>query len=216
MLSAFSHWLWCRFVIYGPYYVEVVSFYAHFLDSCVCVCVLNHKWVWVLSEAFSASIEMILWFLLFSLLMWYITLIDLWILKKSLHSWDISCLSMMCDPFNVLMNCWIQVFPCGSDGKESICSAGDLGLIPWLWRSPREGKGYPLQCSCLENSKYRGAYWATVHGFTKSRTRLNAFHFRFGFHLLVFCWEFLCFISSVILTSNFVFLWYLCLTLISG
>ena len=35
-------------------------------------------------------------------------------------------------------------FPGGSDGKESACSAGDLGLIPGLGRSPGEGKGYPL------------------------------------------------------------------------
>ena len=33
-------------------------------------------------------------------------------------------------------------FPCGSDGKESACNAGDLGLIPGLGRSPGEGKGY--------------------------------------------------------------------------
>ena len=43
-------------------------------------------------------------------------------------------------------------FPCGSAGKESICNAGDLGLIPGLGRSPGEGKGYPLQYSGLENS----------------------------------------------------------------
>ena len=42
-------------------------------------------------------------------------------------------------------------FPCGSAGKESACDAGDLGLIPGLGRSPREGKGYPLQYSGLEN-----------------------------------------------------------------
>ncbi|CAN0429404.1 unnamed protein product [Rangifer tarandus platyrhynchus] len=41
--------------------------------------------------------------------------------------------------------------PCGSAGKESACSAGDLGLIPGLGRSPGEGKGYPLQYSGLEN-----------------------------------------------------------------
>ena len=35
--------------------------------------------------------------------------------------------------------------PCGSAGKESACSVGDLGLIPGLGRSPGEGKGYPLQ-----------------------------------------------------------------------
>ena len=41
-------------------------------------------------------------------------------------------------------------FPGGSDGKEYACSAGDLGSIPGLGRSPAEGKGYPLQCSGLE------------------------------------------------------------------
>ena len=40
----------------------------------------------------------------------------------------------------------------GSAGKESACNAGDLGLILGLGRSPKEGKGYPLQYSCLENS----------------------------------------------------------------
>ena len=42
-------------------------------------------------------------------------------------------------------------FPGGSDGEESACSAGDLGLIPGLGRSPGEGKGYPLQYPCQEN-----------------------------------------------------------------
>jgi len=42
-------------------------------------------------------------------------------------------------------------FPAGSAGKESACSAGDLGLIPGLRRSPGEGKGYTLQYSGLEN-----------------------------------------------------------------
>ena len=44
-------------------------------------------------------------------------------------------------------------FPCGSAGKESACNVGDLGSISGLGRSPGEGKGYPLQCSGLENSK---------------------------------------------------------------
>ena len=42
--------------------------------------------------------------------------------------------------------------PCGSAGKESACNVGALGLIPGLGRSSREGKGYPLQYSGLENS----------------------------------------------------------------
>ena len=60
-------------------------------------------------------------------------------------------------------------FPGGSDGKESSCSVGDLGLIPGSGRSPGEGNGNPLQYCCLG----RGAWQATVHGVTKSRTRPN-------------------------------------------
>ena len=36
-----------------------------------------------------------------------------------------------------------------------------------------EGNGTPLQCSCLENSMDGGAWWAAVHGVTKSQTRLS-------------------------------------------
>ena len=54
-------------------------------------------------------------------------------------------------------------FPGGSDGKESTCNTGDLGLIPGLGRSPGEGNGYLLQYSCLENSMDRGDWWATVY-----------------------------------------------------
>ena len=43
-------------------------------------------------------------------------------------------------------------FPCGSAGKESPCSVGDLGSIPGLVRSPGEGNGCPLQYSGQENS----------------------------------------------------------------
>ena len=64
----------------------------------------------------------------------------------------------------------IMGFPGGSDGKESAYSVGDPGLILGLGRSPGEGKGKPLQYSCLENSMDRGACWATVHGVEKSQT----------------------------------------------
>ena len=65
-------------------------------------------------------------------------------------------------------------FPCGSTGKESACNIGDLGSIPGLGRYPGEGNGYPLQYSGLENSMD-----CTVHGVTKSLTRLSDFHFHF-------------------------------------
>ena len=67
-------------------------------------------------------------------------------------------------------------FPGGSDGKESVCNAGDSGSIPELGRSPREGNGNPLQYSCLENAMNRGAWWATVHGVAKSWTWLSDSH----------------------------------------
>ena len=63
-------------------------------------------------------------------------------------------------------------FPGGSDGKESAFNAGDLGLIPGLGRSLKEGKGYQLQDSGLENSMD-----CLVHGVAKSWTLLSDFHF---------------------------------------
>ena len=55
-------------------------------------------------------------------------------------------------------------------GKETAYSVGDPGSIPGLGNSPGEGHSYPLQYSCLKNSKDRGAWRATVHGVTKSQT----------------------------------------------
>ena len=64
-------------------------------------------------------------------------------------------------------------FPGGSDGKEPACDAGDLDSIPGSGRFPEEGKGYPLQYSCLENPMERGAWRAIVHGVANSRTHLR-------------------------------------------
>ena len=63
--------------------------------------------------------------------------------------------------FCIFVNTW---FPGESDGKESTCSAGDLGLIPGWRRSPGAGHGNPLQYSYLANPMGRGAWWATVQG----------------------------------------------------
>ena len=62
---------------------------------------------------------------------------------------------------------------CGSDGNESVCNVGNPGSIPGSGRSPGEGSGNPLQYSCLENPRDRGAWQVTVHGVTKSQTRLS-------------------------------------------
>ena len=73
-------------------------------------------------------------------------------------------------------------FPSSSDGKESACSAGDLGLIPGSGRSPGGGNGNPLQYSCLKNSMDRGDWQATVRGVEKSPTQLSDYHFHFPYH----------------------------------
>ena len=47
-----------------------------------------------------------------------------------------------------------------------------------------EGNDTPLQYSCPENPMDRGAWWAAVHGVTKSQTRLSDLTFTFHFHAL--------------------------------
>ena len=64
--------------------------------------------------------------------------------------------------------------------KNLPANAGDPGSIPGLGRSPRVRNGNPLQYSHLGNPMDRGAWWATVHGVTKSQTRLSDCHLRDG------------------------------------
>ena len=70
-------------------------------------------------------------------------------------------------------------FPGGSEVKASASNVGNPGSIPGSGRSPGEGNGNPLQYSCLENPMDGEAWWATVHGVAKSRTRLSDFTFTF-------------------------------------
>ena len=65
-------------------------------------------------------------------------------------------------------------FPDGSDSKNIVCNAGDLGSLSGLGRFPGEVNGYPLhgilqgtETFWLENSMDRGAWWVTVHGVVK-------------------------------------------------
>ena len=81
-------------------------------------------------------------------------------------------------------------FPWGSAGKESSYNAGDLGLIPGFGRSPREGNGYLLQYSGLENFMNSIVQWVA-----KSRTWLGDFHFHLQnsrivcYHWISIHWE---------------------------
>ena len=61
-------------------------------------------------------------------------------------------------------------FPGGSVVKNPPAKAGDMELNPELGRSPGGGNGNPFQYSCLENPTDSGAWWATVHRVTMSRT----------------------------------------------
>ena len=70
--------------------------------------------------------------------------------------------------------------------KNPPAVAGDIreaGSIPGLGKSPGGGHGIPLQYSCLKNPIDRGAWWATVHGVTKNRTRLKRLSMLAGCYL---------------------------------
>ena len=88
------------------------------------------------------------------------------------------CWSPMCEFRKSKTNSEIYLAPgfsAGSDVKASAFNVGDLGSIPGSGWSAGKGNGNPLQYSCLENRMDGGAWWATVHGVAKSRTRLSDF-----------------------------------------
>ena len=98
--------------------------------------------------------------------------------------WDSLCLLDLIDHFlfhvreifnyNLFKNFLIPfLFPGGSDCKASAYDVGDLGSIPGSGRYPGEGNGNPLQYSCLENPRDRGAWWAVVYGVAQSWIRLK-------------------------------------------
>ena len=68
-------------------------------------------------------------------------------------------------------------FPCGSDGEESACNAGDPSSVPGSGRASGKRNHNPLRYSCLENPMDRGAWRVTVHRVTKSLTQLSDWHF---------------------------------------
>ena len=103
---------------------------------------------WILSNAFSASIEMMMWFVSFLLLMWYITLFCVyWIILVTL-GWihlDHGLWSFLCFRFNLQIFCWgllylyssntLAYFICFFEGSVFIwfCYQADGGIIEWLW-----------------------------------------------------------------------------------
>ena len=69
-------------------------------------------------------------------------------------------------------------------GQVSILPALRGNLCSQIHRASGEGNGNPLQYSCLENPMDGGAWWAAVHGVTRSRIQLSDFTFTFHFHAL--------------------------------
>ena len=80
---------------------------------------------------------------------------------------------------------WIPV-PCISRQMLNHWTTREVLELLWIHVviSSREGSGTPLQYSCLEDCMDGGAWWATVHGVAKSRTRRSDFTFTFHFHAL--------------------------------
>ena len=76
---------------------------------------------------------------------------------------------------------YMPIFPGSSAVKNLPVNARDSGSIPELGRSPGKGNGNPFQYPCLQSSMDRRAWHATVHGITKSQTRLK----RLGMHTLI-------------------------------
>ena len=109
-------------------------------------------------------------------------------IHMSLPSWTFLHFPPHPPPLGIANSHWLPTlhvvmcmlgFPGGSDGKESACNAEDVGLIPWLGRSPGEGNGYPLYYCCLENSMGRKSLVGYSHqgyspGLTKIQTWLTS------------------------------------------
>ena len=86
---------------------------------------------------------------------------------------------------------WNQTWAMALVIKNLPTNAGAIrntGSIPESGRSPAEGSGNPLQCSCLENPMDRGACWATVHGVTESNMTEETWHTS-GSQKLNFKWD---------------------------
>ena len=98
-------------------------------------------------------------------------------------------------------------FPCGSAGKESACSAGDLGLIPgWLGRPPEKGKGYPLQNSGLENSMDCVSPWGCKELDRTEQLLLSVVRYYVLYLVLYTIWAYFCIWCGGV----FWFHWFLC------
>ena len=135
-----------EFIIYGLYYVKVCSFYTHSVK------VFIMKECCILWNAYSASIEMIMWFLAFSLLMWWITFIHLPMLNppcipviNPTWSWCVTLFNIFLILFsNILLRIFTSIFIRDFGLYASIflscdilvwfCYQGNAGVVEWVWK----------------------------------------------------------------------------------
>ena len=88
------------------------------------------------------------------------------------------CQQLLASEYKASWSIWCilsiyQVLSWWLSGKESACSAGDVGSIPESGRSPGERNGKALQYSCQDNPMDRGTWQAAVHGIKKCQTQLS-------------------------------------------
>ena len=82
-------------------------------------------------------------------------------LKSNTHVYTFSWFIQLFSDIERCLPWWASLV---AVGKKYASNAGDLGSVPGSGRSPVEGKGNPLQYSCLGNAMGRGAWQATDHG----------------------------------------------------
>ena len=106
---------------------------------------------------------------------------------KSIGKISYICIHILTSTSTLLKRIFWVFFHCGtidiiisykgctscSDGKESTCQCRRPEFDPWVGKIPWSRERLPTQYSCLQKSTDRGAWQATVHGVTKSQTRLS-------------------------------------------
>ena len=94
--------------------------------------------------------------------------------KSSLNIWKFSVHVMLKHRFENFEHYFVRVWASlVAQTVKHLPAKGETWSIPGLGRSPGEGNGNPLQCSCLENPRDGGAWWATIYGVAQGWTRLK-------------------------------------------
>ena len=110
--------------------------------------------------------------------------------------------------FKAIIDRYVMGLPWWPSSNKSACNAGatwDTGSIPRSGRSPGGRHGNPLQYSCLENPRDRGAWQATVYRVTKSWTGLKQLSMHTHAITGILFFVFLLFLQSFLLLSSLSF-----------